>query len=472
MRPSFPVFAVAAVAALLLAGCAQDAAPSATLDDASSPPLAARSRVVVADVDTGINPYHVEFRDDSPEGRVHPSKYLEGFPADAPALELTLDAPDYETAVLADCAVWQAVEPQKLYWIPGTRIVGAITFDQGPVDACTKEEMPSLILDPQGHGTMTASRVAGATYSLCPECKLVFVQGFSDDSMYWAASQPYVDLQTNSWGALPSDYVETGDDGASDPAGLDGIDRAKVMDAAAMQPVFVAGGNGLLGFFGVTGHPAYLDDVAGPAGIIMVGGHDGGYFTPWTMTMPHVVADANQHPAAYRDSIDGGDETTGGGTSGATPFAAGAFARMLLDARVAVGDTGTGVRDGSLVLAGPGVPTPAEGPLSDGVLSIEEAKVVFFHNANPRPVRDGDRDGPDACDPANVYCAPYNTVPVQWGTIPEEVPAYYFVGYGQVGELTLEATLASLLGEAPVPERPDEDRFYGFDNAAREAFDG
>lgn len=447
-----------------LAGCLAPQ-PTAAVDAASVPGAlpAGSARVVVADVDTGINPYHVEFRDDSPEAWMHPSTYLAGFPEDARELRLTLDAADYDAAVAADCAAWKAVEPGVLYWIPGTRIVGAITFEEGKTDCAPKDKKyPARILDPQGHGTMTASRAVGATYSLCPECKLVFVQGFDDASMLWAAEQPYVDLQTNSWGALPTDY---GAGGAQD--------RATVMKAAAMQPVFVAGGNGLLGFFGVTGHPAYLDDVAGPRGIVMVGGHDGGRFTPWTMTMPHVVADANWHPAAESRSLDAGDDRTGGGTSGATPFAASAFARMLLDARKAVGDAGTGVRNGSLVLAPEGAALPPEGPLADGALTVEEAKAAFYRSANPRPVRDGDRDG-DTCSPEKspLGCTLYATTPIEWGMIPDELPAYYFVGYGQVGELTLERTLAVVLGMEPMPERPTEDAFYGFDDEARGRFDG
>lgn len=457
---------------VLAAGCVSPDVPGSVQSASTDGAAVAMPRVVVADIDTGINPYHVEFRDTSPEAYAHPSTYIPGFPADAPALALTFDAADYNASVLADCAVWQGVEPGKLYWIPGTRIIGAITFDEEFAKDCDPEgkKFPAGILDPQGHGTMTASRVAGKTYSLCPECKLVFVQGFDSKSMLYAAQLGFVDLQTNSWGALPTDYRTDGT--PLEDQGFSGLDRSEVIEAARTHPTFVAGGNGLLGFFGVTGHPAYFDDIAGPQGIIMVGGHDGGRFTPWTMTMPHVVADANWHPAAKHRSYDAGDDKTGGGTSGATPFAAGTFARMILDARKLVGDTGTGVRDGALVVAAPDATLPAEGPLADGALTVEEAKLVFFHTANARPVRDGDRDGPSCEVGTNLGCVLYPTAPVEWGTIPQAFPAYYFVGYGQVGELTLNATMEVVAGAKPIPERPTEDAFYGFDSAAREAFDG
>ncbi len=461
MRTGPSIILAATFVAVAFAGCVQPD-PFQGIGDASleGSPIPPRPRVVVADIDTGINPYHQEFRDDSVEAYAHPSLYIPGYPADVKALNLTFDAEDYEAAVLADCDVWQSVEPETPYWIPGTRIIAAITFQvRGDDVPCEADDLPGRILDRGGHGTMTTSRVAGATYSLCPDCKIASIQGFSPQSMRWAAEQSWIDLQTNSWGDLPDSYV------------VEKPRRDDVMAVARAHPTFVAGGNGLLGFFGVSGHPAYFDNIAGPDGIIMVGGHDGGRFTPWTMTMPHVVADANQHPAAYHDSLDGGDAGHGGGTSGATPFAAGTFARILLEARTLVGDHGVGVRDGNLVVAPDTSTLPAAGALSDGTLSIEELKTLFYRTANPRPVRDGDWDG-ESCDiGANLGCILYPTTPVEWGMIPTTVPAYYFVGYGQVGAITLEGALAVMRGDAPLPERPSEDTFHGFDSDARQLVD-
>ena len=64
--------------------------------------LASKSHVVIAVVDTGINPYHVAYR--RSEYTVHPSNYIEGFPKDAPALGLSFGAADYVTARTADDA--------------------------------------------------------------------------------------------------------------------------------------------------------------------------------------------------------------------------------------------------------------------------------------------------------------------------------------------------------------------------------
>ena len=447
-----------------LAGCVSDAPADDVAVANTEPTLADKARVIVADIDTGINPYHLEFRDTSPEAYAHPSTYLAGYPADALALNLTFEANDYVSAVQADCEVWNSVRPGVTYWIPGTRIIAARTLYDAPEKPASCEvsestsDLPGLVLDRQGHGTMTASRVAGATYSLCPDCKMVALQGFSAEQMLWSAEQPWIDLQTNSWGALPDSW-------ASNPE-----ERDTVISAIGHgQAIFVAGGNGAGGFFGVSGHPAYGDNIAGSNGIIMVGGHDGGRYTPWTMTMPHVVADASYHPAAHYDSLDGGDARTGGGTSGATPFAAGTYARVLLEARRMANDTGTGMRNGDIaVLAANGTTLPSTALWEDGLLTTDELKMAFFHTADPRPQRDAEWDGED-CDATSgdPVCILYPTTPVEWGTIPREVPAYYFVGYGQVGARTLEAHLGVVIGDDVAPDRSDEDGFYQLDAQAR-----
>ncbi|MCA1814766.1 MAG: hypothetical protein LC624_12615, partial [Halobacteriales archaeon] len=64
--------------------------------------------VVIAHVDTGINPYAAAFRDASPLAFVHPSRYLPGYPANATALPLTLTAGSVADAVALDRAVWDA----------------------------------------------------------------------------------------------------------------------------------------------------------------------------------------------------------------------------------------------------------------------------------------------------------------------------------------------------------------------------
>jgi hypothetical protein len=306
---------------------------------------------------------------------------------------------------------------------------------------------------------MIASRAVGATQGICGECKFVSVQGFSTANMLWAAQQGWIDIQTNSWGTLPVDYV------------LPAQDRSEASRAGMLIPTFVSAGNGAGGFYGVAGHPIWYDGNTGPEGIIAVGAHDGGQPTLWGATMPHVLADGMYSPAAHHDDF-GGDERTGGGTSGASPFAAGTMARALLEARAAVADTGNGPRDGALVVVPDGATMPAEGPLADGRLTVEEAKRVFFHTADARPERDGWYDGPDcSVTSANPTCVLYVTVPVPYSDVPASLPLYYFVGYGGVGNATWPETVAVLLGEAAEPDRQVEDEFFAADTTVRRTFD-
>ena len=463
---------VAVLVSLSLAGCVADPAGEEVAAASTPADEIAGAHAVLAVIDTGINPYHVVFRDDSALAQVHPSRYLPGFPADTPALNLTFNASDYLEAVAADCAVWNSVQSDTLYWIPGTRIVGAITSAVKPNSAasCAEDDLPDMILDQGSHGTMTASRAAGNGTSACPDCRIVAVQGFSSDNVVWAAKQAYIDVQTNSWGSLPpiSDANE-------------GADRANLATAVATgMPIFFSGGNGIGGFFGGVGHPEYPDPMAGAAGLIMVGGHDAGRYTPWTATMPHVVTDAMWSPAARYHSLDEVGPRVGGGTSGAAPFAAGTLARLLLDARSLIGDTTVGVGEGGALATvaassnGSADATLAGPAWEDGVLSAEELRAIFFATADPRPKRDGDYDG-DACDVSeiasgSITCALYVSAPVEWGMIPDDVPAYYFVGYGQVGVRTLDAARAVLLEGAPQPERAQEDEFFAADAQVREAY--
>lgn len=442
--------AILLAAAFALAGCAD--APSEDTDTADEAPGVTDVPVVtVAIVDTGINPYNPQFRDDSPLAHVHPSEYIDGFPADAPALKLALDAEDYESAVLADCDVWQNVTSGKVHWIPGTRIVGAISWDEQDIP-CSTDELPGRILDRGGHGTMTASRAAGADTGLCPECRIVAVQGFSTENMLWTAKQPWIDIQSNSWGTLPVDYV------------LPAQDRMEAREAAATHPVFVSAGNGIGGFFGGSGHPIWYDGNTGPLGIIAVGAHDNGDWAVWGATMPHVIADGLANPAADHTSFEV-DPTGGGGTSGAAPFAAGSMARFLLEARAAYGDLGHGVRDGAIVVA----PDGAEGVAADG-LTLEEAKRVFFHTADPAVPEDPYYDGEKCPDSGSTTCALYPAVPVSWSTTGDQ-PKYYFVGYGGVNDDTWRHAFEVATGTAPEPERPVEDDFLRLDDEARDAFD-
>ncbi len=444
---------------VLLAACLLAGSVVATsgADAAASEPTA-----VVSLVDTGINPYHVVFRDDSPRARQHPSTYIPGFPKDAKALPISLGERDYMSAVKKDCKLWESVKPGELYWFPGTKIVGATTFEEFRDFDCANSSFTSgHILDGNGHGTMVASRAAGNGYGACPQCRIVAIQGFSTASVKWAAQNAdWIDAQSNSWGPfLP---LWTPVDTPLIPLWSSPSFVKTVEEAAAKHLAFWASGNGAGTRGGVLGHPTLLDPRMTPS-IVMVGGHDSGYVNLWPDFPPHVVSDSCNSWAAYRDKINESDDNVGGGTSGATPYAAGQAARVLLEARKMLFATGTGVEKGVAATGDAGV---TKGPLADGRFTLKEWKEVLFKTASARPKRQKE-DG-SVCD-AVAGLVLYSSTPVKWEDVPEDYPEYLHIGYGATDDAALQLALQVLTGGKPLPDRSDTDAYFEADGQVRGA---
>jgi subtilisin family serine protease len=438
----------ATLAVLLLtavfAGCL---ANSDDPDIGPTPPDAVdefRPRVVVAIIDTGIQPYHMEFRQLVEDPTAHPSTYIPGYPAETDALEITLDGEDLEASRDADADLWGGAKRDTMYWIPGTKIVGIIGMDG---------DLPG-----GGHGTMTASRATGNTISIPGEEVLLVVvnpqlQLFAESpgrAVRWAADQPWIDIQSNSWGT-PFMCVGPLTDSAT-----------KWMEAFKYardkQVVLAATHNGHANF-GLLGYPSQCQDTAGPAGVIAVGGTDNGGLIRWANWFPQIAADACANPAVKEDTLDE-IENTGGGTSSATPFSAGAAAKILLEARRTLRDPTTGMKEGGvLATAHEGAALPATGPLADGVFTVDELQALLFKTAISPP-QGAESDG-DACG---------SRVEIPPGATGESL--YPFIGYGEVNAHSVAHALAVLMGEAELPARPNEDTLYAQDQDARRALWG
>ena len=424
----------------------------------SSPALAKapiEPTAVIAVIDTGINPYHRVFRDDSPLAYRHPSTYIPGFPKNAEALHLTLDEDNYRDAALKDCELWNNVVPGKLYWFPGTKIIGGITFDSPTSGICT----PSGILDVNGHGTMTASRAAATGYGACPECRIVAIQGFEPGVRWAADNSSWIDVQTNSWGPFVPAWTPDGQ-GPSLIANSPGFVR--MVEAAARKHLsFWATGNGAGTRLGLLGHPTLLDPRMTPS-IVMVGGHDSGYINTWPDFPPHVLADSCNSWAAYEDKIEESAPDVGGGTSSASPYAAGSAARILIEARRLLGDTDTGVEKGIAAVGRPA----SKGPLADGRLRLNEWKNLLFKTATPRPK--GDRTDGTVCGPVDGLVL-YSSTPVRWRDVPEGYPEYLHIGYGAADSASRKLAFEVLRGQTALPERAETDRYFENDAVARRA---
>ncbi|HLE97757.1 MAG TPA: S8/S53 family peptidase [Candidatus Thermoplasmatota archaeon] len=390
-----------------------------------------KARVVVALLDSGLNPYHQEFR--RPGATAHPSTYLAGYPADTDALNLAFDAADWESAVARDETRWNSTESGRLYWVPGTNVVGLVAF------AGTGARY-----DEGGHGTGTASIATGRTLGACPDCLVVAVQGDLLAGYRWAAAQPWIDVVSVSLGVIGNIYFPVTTVNSTHGGALAG------------QAWFTGAGNGW--WVGADGVPAgrsvptptQFSPLTGSSWTLRVGSFDTAkrQTTAYT-SQPVDVVTASMKTAASFDSFDATNEF--GHTSGATPEAAGLFARMLLGARQAMGDMDGGVANG---VAATGAPVPG-GALEDGLLTREEALRVFLHAAKTVALEDA---GADPADPT-ITPAPRGT-------------EYWSQGYGLANATTAELALAVLLGIAAEPDRADADRAHMVDMASRDAFWG
>ncbi|MDQ3985638.1 MAG: S8/S53 family peptidase [Actinomycetota bacterium] len=430
---------------------------------------------VVALIDSGINPYAEAFRDRSPLAYKHPSTYIPGYPKKAKPLRLSLGLP-YKKAFKKDAGVWKRVTRGQLYWIPGTRIVGAITLDSGGTN-CPPAKMPPVsylsgdcreypILDDHGHGTMTASRAAGAPRSLAPNARIVEIEGLGSQSVAWAADQGWIDVQSNSWLSLVPPPIPSG--------------TSREFEEAAAKMLTLAGsGNGTAYITGFAPTPTYVLSTAAP-GVVLVGGHDNGKMTLWAGAPPHVVADAYSGFTALRESTGGmKPNPMACCTSASSPYAAGGAAAIVAEARRLLGHHGTGVKAGLVACGEPG--RIKRGPLKDGVFTLAELKTLFFKTAQPHPVegRDdgrihwaGDPRPPDNTEygpGGNPFCIGCTTTPVAWKDIPDDGDAAFpLIGYGGINEHSVALAKSVLSGKKPLPERPAADAQYELDQQIRE----
>lgn len=431
---------------------------------------------VVALIDTGLNPYSVVFRDSSPLARKHPATYLPGYPRSAKALPISLGLP-YAQAIAKDAKLWEDVEPDELYWIPGTRIVGAISLGAGGTNCPTVPVPPAnlvggscaehRILDDHGHGTMTSSRAGGGPTSLAPGARVVMIEGLGARSVRWAADAGWVDVQSNSWiDLVPGPLGSTSD----------------AFTYATARTFTVAGsGNGAAYVTGVAPTPTYGMGTA-PPGVLVVGGHDNGNVTAWSGAPAHVVADAYAGLtgiATDNNAVRG--DPVACCTSAAAPYAAGAATALVLEARRLLGHRGTGVKGG--VVARGKAHGIKGGPLADGVFTLAELGSVLLHTAEARP-KPGKHDGlmhwigaprpPDFTQfgpGANPYCQGCTTLPVAWSSVPASDASFQSIGYGAVNERSVALAAQVLRGAAPLPARA-EDAAYQRDQQIRSALYG
>jgi hypothetical protein len=421
-----------------------------------------RPFVVIAFVDTGINPYHKDFR--APDFVHHPSKYIEGYPKDARTLKAALGTADrkgYEAARKADELDWARVEPAKLYWFPGTRIIGGISIGSGGTSAAGFPER--RIIDDQGHGTGVASVAAGRFFGSNPNALIVMVESLGAASERWANSQEWIDIVSNSWGNLAN--LPLGDPESTREATRRG------------QSVLFSAGNGATNTNSSDVFPdgldpckcktpdsdqSMLDPWSGPSWQITVGAASpiNGQ-AHWWHSIPVDVSSfgskwraAGAFGTAARIDEENVQTRDFGGTSCAAPTTAGVLSSLIQRAREVFRDTTEGQEAKAVVAsARKGTSRPADGPLSDGKLTRLEAEEVLFKTAFPVPA-----------DPEKIT----------WDyAVRPTTPAYYvYQGYGVVDRRAQDLAAKVLLGREALPDRAEVDAWITAMDAARNAFWG
>lgn len=276
-----------------------------TSPDAAAP---ADSRVVVAVVDSGINPYHDFFQRE--RSSVTPEVLAEFGIGAAQTFTLTRTGDPAADFAADKSRVWDTIKRGQPYWFTGTNII-ATSFD-----LTGRPILPNAPGDT--HGVGVTSSVLGAN----PEAVIAFVEGINDDSETFAFTHPAVDVITTSYGlpgSLPLGFhLENSFQGV---VGLGKLHTGAADNSPALSP-----------FDGTSG-PWWALGIAGfqegtTEGRQLISGNVVDFVGDFTQTLP------------YCDLCQSGGERSVSGTSFATPTSAGVVSKVLLEARRAAGHTG------------------------------------------------------------------------------------------------------------------------------------
>lgn len=300
------------------------------------PSVPGAPRVVVADIDSGINPYHDAYYHGGP---VYGDSYPRAVTKEVLAamgvkpenvVRLTRTG-NIDADIASDKAFWDSVKPHELYHFVGTNIIAASYAGSG-----LKPLVPDTAKSAHGVGTSSAVIIAN------PEAVLYFLETEGDlgnDAAHDAAFlNPEVDIITTSYGvSVPYTGFPLPETRAFHDTYTGVVEMGKMH--------FSSGGNAP----GLTPFRAG----AGPWWSIGVGGIEEGSSEGDTLlsgVFPDFVSDFTQD-LPYCMDCETEVDTGVAGTSFSTPRSAGVASRVLLTARRLVGHQG-GIRavDGKPVM--------------------------------------------------------------------------------------------------------------------------
>jgi hypothetical protein len=325
-----PLAASAALAAPpsgLPAAAAHGQATAAANSGAAAEPAAdddtPDSRVVVAVIDSGVNPFH-EFFDTGEQSSVTPDVLAEFGIGEAEIIDIPRTG-DFFSDFDAVKEQFAAIKRGVPYWFRGTNVIG-VSFQN------SRFLRPDGTASPHGIGTSASVLIAN------PEAVILAIEGINDESEAFAFTHPAVDLVSTSYGPP-----------GSPPLGFH--------LGSSFEGVVT---NGKHHFGAVDNSPALspFDSTGGPWWTIGVSGYEEGDTEGRQVvsgSLPDFVGDFTQTLPYCRSCTSGTRSVSG--TSFATPTNAGVFSTVLLAARRAAGHVGgilTEGVDAPLMVAGNG----------------------------------------------------------------------------------------------------------------------
>ncbi len=385
----------------------------------------AEEHVVVAVVDTGVNPFHQAFR-----------KEEVGKPSDLPVQavdQASGEPPLYvpiEPADSMDQTEWltQALEPRTLYSFAGTNLM--FYSVAGEIDTS----------DSNGHGTGTTGMVARNA----PNATIVVVQHDRDydQATAWAANQTWIDVVSASIG-IPLNGIP--DYACYETVGQVRPECAGYGDLAPITRKAVESGKIWVNSAGNDPTPHLTDRWEGPPWTIGVGGVD-----PYRMgeagsasKVPDVVADYIVEDLPAKDSTT--DTYWTWGTSYSAPTVSGMLADAILDLREQTGYTGS-ITDGELV--------PPMDVTNDDVRSAMNQTAIYWGPTDYRP------DAPGHPAPEDPYLA---GTPIAPGT------PWAQMGWGYVNASLSDEIAEVLTGEQDASKSEQARAYMDARQQARQA---
>lgn len=340
-----------------------------------------KPRVVVAVIDSGVNPYHEYFhahgplyRDSKPSS-VTPA-VLEEFGIRKRNIIKVTRTGNFAKDYAKDKAQFDRIKNGEPYWFKGTNLIGVSFLEDGGR------------LRPDGDASAHGIGTSAAVLTANPDAIVVAVEDIGAESEKWAFTHPAVDIVSTSYG--PPTSVPTFQHLSSSYKGV--VDNGKAhFGAAANDPSFSS-----------------LDETSGPWWSIGIAGFEEGASGGRQLSsgsVPDFVGDFTQD-LPYCRSCEKGLSSVGG-TSFATPRSAGTFSKILLEARRAGGHVG------GIVKRSKGEPLLVTGKRSLTVWDVRRAleEAAYY----PGVADYGTEGGPDPTSVPVIDAAPW--VQTGWGLI-------------------------------------------------------